>query len=99
MDLKLQDKVAVITGGNRGFGAASAALLASEGAQVLITARDEKQLAETAASIRRDCNRAIKTLSADLTEPGSADLIAQAALDSFGRIDILVNCAGASQGG
>jgi len=99
MDLNLQDKVAVITGGNRGFGAASAALLAREGAQVLITARDEKQLAETATRIRRDCNRAIETLSADLTVPDSAERIAQAALDAFGRIDILINCAGASQGG
>ena len=99
MDLKLQDKVAVITGGSKGFGAATAALLVQEGAQILITARDEKQLAETAARIRRNRNRAVETLSADLTEPGSAEQIAQAALDAFGRIDILVNCAGASQGG
>ena len=99
MDLKLLNKVAVITGGNRGFGAATAALLVEEGAQVLITARDEKRLAETAARMRRDRESAVETLSADLTEPDSAEQISQAALDAFGRIDILVNCAGASQGG
>ncbi len=99
MDMNLQEKVAVITGGNKGLGAASAALLAEEGAHLLITARDGKQLAETAARIRLDHNGMVETLSADLTEPDSADQIAQAALDAFGRIDILVNCAGASQGG
>ena len=99
MDLNLQEKVAIITGGNKGFGAASAALLAQEGARLLITARDGKQLAETAARIRGDHDGVVETLSADLTEPHSADKIAQAALDAFGRIDILVNCAGASQGG
>jgi NAD(P)-dependent dehydrogenase (short-subunit alcohol dehydrogenase family) len=99
MDLKLQGKVAVITGGNRGFGAATAELLVQEGAQVLITARDEKQLADTAARIRRDRESAVETLAADLTKPDSAEQIARAALDAFGRIDILVNCAGASQGG
>ena len=99
MDLNLQEKVAVITGGNKGFGASSAALLAEEGARLLITARNEKHLAETAARIRRDHGGVVETLSADLTEPDSADGIAQAALDAFGRIDILVNCAGASHGG
>jgi 3-oxoacyl-[acyl-carrier protein] reductase len=99
MDLNLQEKVAIITGGNKGFGAASATLLAQEGARLLITARDGKQLAETAARIRRDYDGVVETLSADLTEPDSADQIAQVALDAFGRIDILVNCAGASQGG
>ena len=99
MDLNLQEKVAIITGGNKGFGAASAALLAQEGAHLLITARNEKHLAETAARIRRDHDGVAETLSADLTEPDSAGRIAQAALDAFGRIDILVNCAGASQGG
>ena len=99
MDLKLQGRIAVITGGNRGFGAATASLLVQEGAQILITARDEKRLAETAARIRRDREPAVETLAADLTEPHSAEQIAQVALDAFGRIDILVNCAGASQGG
>ncbi len=99
MNLNLQEKVAVITGGNKGFGAASAAVLAKEGARLLITARNEKHLAETADRIRRDHDGVVETLSADLTEPDSAGQIAQAALDAFGRIDILVNCAGASQGG
>ena len=99
MDMNLQEKVAIITGGNKGLGAASAALLAEEGARLLITARNEKHLAETVARIRRDHDGVVETLSADLTEPDSADQIAQAALDAFGRIDILVNCAGASQGG
>lgn len=98
MDLNLRDKAAIVTGGNKGFGAASAALLAQEGARVLITARNEDQLADVAARIKSG-GGVVATLSADLTEPDGADAIARAALDAYGRIDILINCAGASQGG
>ncbi len=98
MDLNLRHKAAIVTGGNKGFGAAGAALLAREGARVLITARNEKQLADTAARIK-GAGGVVETLAADLTDPDGAGAIARAALDAFGTIDILINCAGASQGG
>jgi 3-oxoacyl-[acyl-carrier protein] reductase len=99
MDLFLQGKVAIVTGGNKGFGAASAHELAKEGARVLITARNEADLATTARDIRREYSNNVETISADLTTPGEAEKIAKAALNAYGRIDILINCAGASQGG
>ncbi len=99
MDLNLQDKVAIITGGNKGFGAASAFEFDREGANLLITARNEVDLTETAKKIAKEFSSKVETLSADLTTPGEAEKIAQAALKTYGRIDILINCAGASQGG
>lgn len=99
MDLFLQGKVAIVTGGNKGFGAASAHELVKEGAQVLITARNEADLATTARKINSEFSSSVETISADLTTPGEAGRIANAALDAYGRIDILINCAGASQGG
>lgn len=99
MELNLQGKVAIVTGGNKGFGAASAHALAGEGANLLITARNEADLAATAGMILNDYQGRVETLSADLTNPGAAERIAEATLKAYGRIDILINCAGASLGG
>jgi 3-oxoacyl-[acyl-carrier protein] reductase len=99
MDLNLQHKVAIITGGNKGFGAASAYELAREGADIVITARNESDLAATAKKIAKAFSSNIETIASDLTDPHGAERVANAALKAFGRIDILINCAGASQGG
>lgn len=99
MDLKLDGKVAIVTGGNRGLGAASARLLASEGARLFLTARDGEKLKQTADEISSQQKAEIKFQAADLTDTNAADKIAAAALEHFGRVDILINCAGASQGG
>ena len=99
MDLNLQNRVAIVTGGNKGLGQASAWLLAKEGARLFLTARNNVQLTTTAARLRQAFGTAIETVSVDLTTSGGADEIAKTALDTFGRIDILVNCAGDSQGG
>jgi 3-oxoacyl-[acyl-carrier protein] reductase len=99
MDLNLHHKVAIVTGGNKGFGGASARLLANEGAKLLLTARHKVQLTESAERLRQELGAAVETVAADLTSSNSADEITQTALDTFGRIDILINCAGASQGG
>jgi NAD(P)-dependent dehydrogenase (short-subunit alcohol dehydrogenase family) len=99
MDLNLKDKAAIVTGGNKGFGAVTAGLLAGEGARVLIAARNEQDLSATAQRIDQAHGVKVETLSADLTQTDGASKIATAALEAFGRIDILVNCAGASLGG
>ncbi len=99
MDLKLKDKVALITGASRGLGAASARLLAQEGARLVLTARDSETLAASASAIRAASNGQVATIAEDLVAPEAAERIAAFALDTYGRIDILVNSAGAAQGG
>ncbi|MDJ0951980.1 MAG: SDR family oxidoreductase [Alphaproteobacteria bacterium] len=99
MDLHLTDKAAVVTGGNKGLGAATAHRLAAEGARLCLTARDGDQLAAAAREIEMAHGGACATVAADLTEAGGADTVAAHAVETLGRIDILVNCAGASQGG
>ena len=99
MELKLSGKIAVITGGNRGLGAASAEALAAEGTQLFLTARDAGKLQQTADKISQKFGADVATLAADLTDAAGAEAVANAALEKFGRIDILVCSAGSSQGG
>jgi NAD(P)-dependent dehydrogenase (short-subunit alcohol dehydrogenase family) len=99
MDLKLTGKVAVVAGGSKGIGAATARLLAEEGAKLLLTARGPEALAATAQVIHDATGAEVQTISADLSAPGPAEDVAKAALDAYGRIDILVNSAGAARGG
>lgn len=99
MDLKLKDKVAIITGGNKGFGAACAEMLAGEGVNLILTARNEDDLTAVAEKIRSRFSTGVDVISADLTVAGDADKIVGKALACHDRIDILVNCAGASKGG
>ncbi len=99
MDLNLEGKVALITGASRGLGAACARLLAAEGARLTLTARDADTLEATAGDIRATTGAEVATVAQDLTEADGADRVAAAALDAYGVIDILVNSAGAAQGG
>ena len=95
MDLNLSGKAALVTGGNKGLGAASARALAAEGAKLFLTARNQDDLDAVAAEIGAET----AVLACDLTETDGADRVAAAVLDRYGRLDIRVNCAGASQGG
>lgn len=99
MDLSLSDKTAIVTGGNKGLGAASARRLAQEGAQLLLTARNEGQLQNLAEEIEREFGTSCAYLPADLSEADAAQDVVDKALEALGHVDILINCAGASQGG
>jgi 3-oxoacyl-[acyl-carrier protein] reductase len=94
MDLGLTDRACIVTGASRGIGRAAAVSLAREGAAVLLVARSEDGLAETATACGPD-GRA-QTLALDITEPGSGDRLLRECQARFGRIDALVNNAGAS---
>jgi NAD(P)-dependent dehydrogenase (short-subunit alcohol dehydrogenase family) len=83
-------KVAVVTGGSSGIGQATAHALAEQGARVLITGRNAERLSQTAQNIT-----GIKTLVADSADPANSAQIVQTALDHWGRIDLVVNNAGA----
>lgn len=84
-----KDKVAIITGGGAGIGLTAARLFAEKGAKVLITGRQTGPLEEIAAS-----NPNIKAFTADVSDPESAARTVAAALDHWGRLDIIVNNAG-----
>jgi NAD(P)-dependent dehydrogenase (short-subunit alcohol dehydrogenase family) len=93
MDLDLNGKVAIVTGGSRGIGKAIALALAQEGANVAIVARDEAALVEAAADIAAQSGRQVISISTDTGDDASIKAMVGKAHGAFGRIDILVNCA------
>jgi 3-oxoacyl-[acyl-carrier protein] reductase len=92
MDLGLNERVCVVTGGARGIGKATAMTLAAEGATVLLVGRNGDAL--TAAA--RECDGRAETLALDITAPDAGEQLAHACRERFGRIDVLVNNAGTS---
>ena len=96
MDLGLQGKVAIVTGGSEGIGRAAALGMAREGARVFIVARRADVLDQAAQEIKAATEGVVVPVPADVTDRGTAGRVVQAALDQFGRVDILVNNAGTS---
>lgn len=92
MSKLLDNKVAIVTGASKGLGLAIASALGTDGAKVLMVSRTEERLAGAADTVRRSGAEAA-TLGADITVPGSAAAVVNAALARFGRLDILVNNA------
>ena len=90
---RVTGRVAVITGAGRGIGAATAVALAQAGADVVISARTGDQLAAVAQEVEASGRRAV-AIPADLSDLDAAAGLAQAAVDAFGRLDIVVNNVG-----
>jgi 3-oxoacyl-[acyl-carrier protein] reductase len=88
----LSGKTAIVTGGGRGIGKAIAQQLVSAGANALLCDLDQAALTEAKASIPSP--ERIATIAGDLMQPEVPQQIVDAALQSFGAIDIIVNCAG-----
>jgi 3-oxoacyl-[acyl-carrier protein] reductase len=97
MDLQMNGKTALVTGGSAGIGKAIAFALAREGVDVAICARRKEPLEAAASQIARETNRKIVPIPADLTKP--ADAFVKEAHTALGCIDILVNNAGSAPGG
>lgn len=95
---KLDGKVAIVTGGNRGIGAGIARALVSEGCSVTIAARDAGRLEETAAEMTRKGARVLAA-PADVTSEEDVERLFRASDEKWGRLDILINNAGAFDGG
>jgi len=91
---KLKGKVALVTGGSRGIGAAIVERLAAEGSEVAFTYRTGRDSAAAVADRVRGSGSAALVIEADLAEPSSATAVVDAAIGEFGKLDILVNNAG-----
>ncbi|MEO8203591.1 MAG: short-chain dehydrogenase/reductase [Betaproteobacteria bacterium] len=98
MDLDLKGKRALVTGGSKGIGLASAQVLAEEGCSVMIASRDGAALEAAAAGIKSRTGATVTWRAADLSQRGAAEDLAKWAAEA-GPVDILVNNAGAIPGG
>jgi NAD(P)-dependent dehydrogenase (short-subunit alcohol dehydrogenase family) len=91
MELRLDEKVALVTGGSRGIGLAIATRFVESGARVMLTSRKEEALERAAASIDR--SRSVAWFAANVGDAEAAQACVQATMDRFGSVDILVNNA------
>jgi len=97
VDLGIAGRVAVVTGASKGIGSAVAGALAAEGARLAISARGPEALSERAQQLRAGGSDVV-AVAGDVTDPSSTSSLVSAALDRFGRIDIVVNNAGSEAG-
>jgi NAD(P)-dependent dehydrogenase (short-subunit alcohol dehydrogenase family) len=90
---RLDDRVAIVTGASSGLGVAFATALAEAGADVALAARREERLADTRKLVEEVGRRAI-AVRTDVTRPEDCKALVGAAMQAFGRVDVLVNNAG-----
>jgi len=91
--------VAVVTGGSRGIGRGIAERLAQDGYNLLLVASNSEHLDAAKAAIEAGSKSKVETFATDLRKEGSGVAVLEALMQSFGRADVLVNCAGATKGG
>jgi 3-oxoacyl-[acyl-carrier protein] reductase len=94
VSIDLSGKTALVTGGSRGIGRASAQMLARAGARVALSYIRDGGAAESAVATIRATGAEALALKADLSEPGEARELVQSTVSAWGRLDILVNNAG-----
>jgi NAD(P)-dependent dehydrogenase (short-subunit alcohol dehydrogenase family) len=99
LDLQLGGKVAFVTGASKGIGRAVAQDLAQEGADVVITARTAEPLETAAKEISAATGHSVVPMAGDMSVTADVQRCVDATLARFGKIDILVTCAGSSPGG
>ena len=91
--MKLKDRVAIVTGGGRNIGRAIAYRLHEMGAQVVVCARNQKEIDHTAGVIQEQGGRSF-AVACDVGKPEEVDRVLEATMKFFGRVDFLVNNAG-----
>ena len=91
---KLNGRVAIVTGGARGFGRVFSDILAEAGASVVLTSRDLSHATPVAETIAKKYGVKTLGLEADVSKKADAETMVAAAVDAFGRVDILINNAG-----
>lgn len=98
MNLELNGKTVIVTGGSKGIGRAIALAMLSEGANVLACARGAEALADLAAAAPASGGR-LATLAADLLDGDAINRVTARCAEAFGRVDILINNAGSARTG
>ncbi|MFN8379152.1 MAG: SDR family oxidoreductase [Anaerolineae bacterium] len=98
MRTSISDKIALVTGASRGIGRASAVALAQEGAHVIVAARTASEL-DTLADEIRALGREALPVACDVSQTADVDRLFEQAVARFGRVDILINNAGAGKYG
>ncbi len=91
--MSIKDRVVIITGAGRGVGRAAALLFAREGAQVVLFSRTPAHLEETAAAITQAGGRTL-AVAGDVSREEDVRALFQQVQETYGRVDVLVNCAG-----
>src|SRR5215469_4835490 len=99
MELGLEGKIAIVTGGSKGIGRATALALLNEGASVLICARGQQNLTETLTAAGQNVRERVDAVAADLMQAAAIKRVVARCIERFGRIDILVNNAGSARPG
>ncbi|MFW6028518.1 MAG: SDR family NAD(P)-dependent oxidoreductase, partial [bacterium] len=99
MDLGLEGRVAIVTGGSRGIGREVVRELLEAGARVMTCSRNRDQLETTCQELARITGGTLKGSSADMTKPDDIQRLVDETLTNFGTIDILVNNAGTMYSG
>lgn len=92
--IDLSEKVAIITGASSGIGAETAIVFASFGAKLSVVGRDESRLIKTVNKCLSKSSLVPLLIKLDLTHPGSCETVIKKTVEKYGKIDILVNCAG-----
>ena len=90
---RIDDRVAIVTGASSGLGVSFAQALAEAGAHVVLGARREDRLADTCALVESAGRKAV-AVRTDVSDPDDCEALVDAAVDTFGRVDVLVNNAG-----
>lgn len=90
----LSNKVAIVTGGSKGLGLAMAAGLASAGANLMLVNRNAEEGAKAAQELSREFGVKAISFAADIASHEQTEAMAQAAMDAFGQVDVLINSAG-----
>jgi 3-oxoacyl-[acyl-carrier protein] reductase len=96
MELGLDERVCVVTGASSGIGAATALLLAAEGASLVLVGRRHEPLADVAHVCNARGAPTVSVIALDITVPEAPQQIVDAAADGLGRLDVLINNAGTS---
>src|SRR5512146_1663816 len=99
MEVRLDGRSAIITGGSKGLGLAIAAEYARSGADVAILARDAGALAEAKAEIQKGARAKVAAISCDVSQAAAIEAACRQVNSEFGKVDIFVNNAGQSTRG